>query len=168
MKFKIMAALVVLGWSVGVMQVTRAEQAAPATPAAPAAPATAAAQTTTASGGSTWGGVYSEAQAKLGEAAYTKHCAECHGQDLAGDGFAPALRGPEFMGNWNGLTLGDLFERIHVSMPPSNPSSVSAKEKVDIVAFLLKHAAFPVGKTDLPATQDGLKTIKFEATKPGK
>ena len=165
MKFKIMAALVVVGWSVGVMQVTRAEQGAPATPAAPS---TAAAQSATATGASVWAGVYSEAQAKLGEAAYAKHCAECHGQDLAGDGFAPALRGPEFMGNWNGLTLGDLFERIHVSMPPSNPSSVSAKEKVDIVAFLLKHAAFPVGKTDLPTTQDGLKTIKFEATKPGK
>lgn len=131
------------------MNVARAEQAAPAA-------------------GSTWSGAYSEAQAKLGEAAYTKSCSECHGQDLAGDGFAPALKGPEFMSNWNGLTLGDLFERIRVSMPPSNPNSVTPKEKVDIIAYLLKQAAFPAGKTDLPETQDALKTIKFEATKPGR
>lgn len=154
MKFRIAAAALVLGWSVGVMHVARAEQAGAA--GGPAVAAT-----------STWSGAYSEAQAELGESAYTKHCAECHGQDLAGDGFAPALKGPEFMSNWNGLTLGDLFERIRVSMPPTNPNSVTPKEKIEIVAYLLKQAAFPAGKTDLPSTQDALKTIKFEATKPG-
>ena len=155
MTFRIAAALVVLGWSVGVMQAVTAEQAAPVSQAAPA-------------GNSTWSGTYTEAQAKLGEAAYKKSCAECHGEDLAGDGFAPALKGPEFMGNWNGLTLGDLFERIRVSMPPNNPDAVTPKEKVDIVAYLLKQSAFPAGKTDLPGTQDALKAVKFEATKPGR
>jgi mono/diheme cytochrome c family protein len=153
MKFRIAAVIVVLGWSVAVMQAARAEQAGAAGSASSAS--------------STWSSVYSDAQAKLGEASYTKHCSECHGQDLAGDGFAPALKGPEFMSNWNGLTLGDLFERIRVSMPPNNPNAVTPKEKIDIVAYLLKEAAFPAGKVDLPPTQDTLKTIKFEATKPG-
>src|SRR5687767_13463305 len=153
MKFRTTAALIILGWSVGLMHGARAEQAG-AVASSPAA-------------SSTWGGVYSEAQAKLGEASYTKNCSECHGQDLAGDGFAPALKGPEFMSNWNGLTLGDLFERIRVSMPPTNPNAVPPKEKIEIVAYLLKQAAFPSGETDLPATQEALKTIKFEATKPG-
>jgi mono/diheme cytochrome c family protein len=155
MKFTIAAAVIALGWSVGVMQAARPEQAAGAASGAAAAAT------------STWGGVYSDAQATLGEAAYTKNCAECHGQDLAGDGFAPALKGPEFMSNWNGLTLGDLFERIRVSMPPNNPNAVTPKEKVEIIAYLLKQAAFPVGEADLPPTQDALKTVKFEATKPG-
>src|SRR5687767_13279987 len=153
MNFRTAAALIVLGWSVGVMQVARAEQAGSVA--------------TSPAGNSTWSGVYSEAQAKLGEASYVKNCSECHGQDLAGDGFAPSLKGPEFMSNWNGLTLGDMFERVRVSMPPNNPNAVTPKEKIEIVAYLLKQAAFPSGETDLPATQEALKTIKFEATKPG-
>ena len=66
-----------------------------------------------------------------------------------------------------GLTVAELFDRIRVSMPPSNPSSVSAKEKGDIVAYLLKQNGFPAGKTELPSATDALKGIKFEATKPG-
>src|SRR5687767_13706413 len=111
MNFRMAAALIVLGWSVGVMQTARAQQAGTAAT-------------------STWGGAYTEDQAKLGEVAYAKHCSECHGQDPAGDGFAPALKGPEFMSNWNGLTLGDLFERIRVSMPPTDPNAVPPKDKV--------------------------------------
>jgi S-disulfanyl-L-cysteine oxidoreductase SoxD len=116
---------------------------------------------------STWSGVYTEAQAKAGLVAYGKHCAECHGQDLGGDGFAPGLKGPEFMNNWNGLTLGELYDRIRISMPPSNPNSVTAKEKVEIIAYILKEDGFPAGTTELPATLEALKTIKFDATKPG-
>ena len=144
MKVKIVAALIVVAWTAGVLQDVRAEQA-----------------------GSTWSGVYTEEQATSGAAVYAKNCSECHLEDLAGDGFAPALKGPEFMNNWNSLSVGDLFERIRVSMPPSNPSSVSAKEKAEIVAHILKNAGFPAGQTELGSTTDALKGIKFEATKPG-
>ena len=116
----------------------------------------------------TWAGVYTEEQAKAGAAAYAKNCTECHLEDMAGDGFAPALKGPEFMNNWNALTVGDLFERIRVSMPPGNPTSVTGKEKAEIVAFILKNAGFPAGATELASQTEALKGIKFEATKPGR
>jgi S-disulfanyl-L-cysteine oxidoreductase SoxD len=116
----------------------------------------------------TWSGVYTEAQAKTGQEAYVKACAECHGQDLAGDGYAPGLKGTDFMTNWGGLSVGELFDRIRVSMPPSNPSSVPAKEKADIVAYILKESGFPAGTTELPAAVDELKAIKIEANKPGR
>src|SRR5919106_905725 len=105
MKFKVAVAVILTVWTAGLLQIARAEQAAPVgtTTAAPA-------------GTTTWGGVYSEAQATNGGAAYAKHCAECHGQDFAGDGFAPGLKGPEFMNNWNGLSVGELYDRIRVSM----------------------------------------------------
>ncbi len=118
-------------------------------------------------GESTWSGVYTEAQAQNGAAVYAKVCSECHLEDLAGDGFAPPLKGPEFMNNWNTLSVGDLFERIRVSMPPNNPSAVSAKEKSEIVAHILKSAGFPAGTTELASQTETLKSIKFEATKPG-
>jgi len=147
MKLTLAAAVILATWSVGIVHTVRAEQAAPVT-------------------GSTWSGVFADEQATRGATAYAKHCAECHLEDLAGDGFAPALKGPEFMSNWNGLTVGDLFERIRVSMPPSHPSAVPAKEKAEIVAFMLKSNGFPAGKVDLADKADALKGFKFEATKP--
>lgn len=148
MTFKIAAAVIVAAWSAGLLQAAHANQAG-------------------AAGSSTWSGVYTEDQATSGALVYAKVCSECHLDDLAGDGFAPALKGPEFMNNWNSLSVGDLFERIRVSMPPGNPSSVSAKEKAEIVAHILKNAGFPAGTTELATQTEILKAIKFEATKPG-
>jgi mono/diheme cytochrome c family protein len=148
MRLKIAAAAIVMTWAVSVTMIARGAQA-------PNGAAT------------TWSGVYTEEQAKTGSEAYAKHCSECHLEDLAGDGFAPALKGPEFMNNWNTLSVGDLFERIRVSMPPSNPTGVTPKEKVDIIAYLLKSSGFPAGKSELASQADALKAIKIEANKPG-
>lgn len=116
----------------------------------------------------TWSGVYTEAQAKLGEKEYLARCSECHGKDLQGDGVAPSLKGAEFNANWNGLTVGDLFERIRSSMPPDDPAAVGDKEKAAIVAYLLAQAGFPAGSAELRPSADALKSIKFQASKPGR
>jgi len=149
MTFKLTAAIILVAWVFVVGHIAAAKQAAPA------------------DAKTTWSGVYSEEQAKRGHEAYTKNCTECHLEDLAGDGFAPALKGPEFMNNWNDLSVGDLFERIRVSMPPANPNAVSAQTKADIVAYLLKASAFPAGTSELATQTELLKAIKFVATKPG-
>lgn len=117
-------------------------------------------------GASVWDGVYTAEQAKRGEAAYQQDCSSCHGGDLMGDGFAPALTGGEFAGTWNGATLGDLFERMRISMPPSSPESVSGEAKADILSFLLQAGKFPTGSTELTSQAEMLKTIQFQATKP--
>ena len=78
---------------------------------------------------SSWDGVYTEEQATRGEAAYTADCASCHQPDLAGDGFAPSLAGPEFAAAWNDLSVGDLYDRIRQSMPPSDPGAVAPAAK---------------------------------------
>jgi mono/diheme cytochrome c family protein len=118
-------------------------------------------------GTSVWDGVYTEAQGTRGEATYGNACASCHGGELEGDGFAPALTGPEFMSNWNGLTVGDLFDRIRVSMPPGMPETVTTQDKADIVAYMLSKNKFPTGKDELKNDAATLKQIKFEANKPG-
>jgi mono/diheme cytochrome c family protein len=66
---------------------------------------------------SIWDGVYTEEQAKRGEPLYTATCASCHGPDLSGGEMAPGLTGGEFRSDWDGLSVGDLFERTRVSMP---------------------------------------------------
>jgi len=115
---------------------------------------------------SVWDGVYSEDQAKRGQDAYAADCASCHQPDLGGDGFAPGLSGPEFSSAWNDLSVGDLFERIRQSMPPSNPGAVSNAAKADIIAFVLKANKMPAGSAELPSDAEALKQIKYLANKP--
>jgi S-disulfanyl-L-cysteine oxidoreductase SoxD len=115
---------------------------------------------------SVWDGVYTAEQAKRGEALYGQYCASCHGGALLGAEEAPALTGFEFGANWSGLTLGDLFERIRMSMPADDPGKVSAQQKADIVAHMLKVGGFPAGPTELPRDQQVLTQIKYLATKP--
>lgn len=59
-------------------------------------------------GKTSWDGVYSQAQARRGEAAYSKSCAGCHGAELMGADTAPSLTGPEFNAGWNDLSADDL------------------------------------------------------------
>src|SRR2546426_10344397 len=79
---------------------------------------------------SVWDGVYTEEQAKRGEPLYRKECASCHGDVLTGGESAPPLTGGAFLSNWNGLTLGDLFDRIRKTMPLSAPGRLDRKSVV--------------------------------------
>jgi cytochrome c len=113
-----------------------------------------------------WDGVYTIEQAKRGEALYGQHCAACHGGALLGAEAAPALTGFEFGGNWNTLTVGDLYERIRTSMPVDDPGKVSAQQKVDIIAHILRVGGFPAGMTELPRGAQLLTQITYLSTKP--
>lgn len=115
---------------------------------------------------SQWEGVYTEAQAKRGEPLYAQYCASCHGADLAGGEMAPGLTGGEFTANWNDLSLGDLYERIRISMPQNAPGSLSRQQNSDILAFILHKMNTPVGTAELSTVTDELKAIKFLAQKP--
>jgi mono/diheme cytochrome c family protein len=113
----------------------------------------------------TWDAVYTEAQAKRGDAAYSQSCAKCHAPDLTGADVAPALTGVDFTSNWNDLSVGDLFERMRIGMPADKPGSVSRQDNADILAFMLFKAGFPAGAADLPAQAEVLNQIKFVAQK---
>ena len=114
---------------------------------------------------SIWDGVFTAEQAERGAAIYKTACSECHGGDLMGDGFAPALSGADFQGNWNDLSVGDFFERIRISMPPSGPTSVTPAQKADIVAHIFNQNKYPAGTTELEPNTEVLKTIKIELKK---
>jgi mono/diheme cytochrome c family protein len=117
---------------------------------------------------SVWDGVFSAAQAKRGQERYAAQCAVCHGDTLAGGESAPPLAGGEFLSNWNGLTVGDLFDRTRATMPQSKPGSLSREANAEIIAFILNSNQFPTGKDDLPQASEVLREIKVEAVKPEK
>ena len=114
---------------------------------------------------SVWDGVYTQEQANRGKALYSSECASCHGAELTGGEMAPGLAGGEFISGWDGLTVGDLFERIRISMPQNAPGSLSGQQNADILAFVFSVNKFPTGSTDLPKEAGILKQIKFEGKK---
>jgi mono/diheme cytochrome c family protein len=115
---------------------------------------------------SVWDGVYTAEQARRGEALYASECASCHGTSLTGGESAPPLAGGDFLSNWNGLTLGELFDRIRVTMPASRPGKLNREQNADILAYMLGFNQFPPGGTELARQSEALKLILLEATRP--
>jgi mono/diheme cytochrome c family protein len=116
---------------------------------------------------SVWDGVYTEEQAKRGGPLYADNCASCHGPELMGGEMAPPLANGDFLSGWDGLTVGDLFERIRISMPQNAPGSLSGQQNADILSFVLSANKFPAGTAELATNGMVLKSIKFEVKKPG-
>jgi mono/diheme cytochrome c family protein len=110
-------------------------------------------------------GVYTEVQAGRGAASFAQNCAVCHGASLRGVGEAPALAGAQFVSDFNGLTLGDLFERMRTTMPLNNPGVLSRDQYADILAFMLKSNGYPTGERELYRRSELLNTIRFEAAR---
>jgi S-disulfanyl-L-cysteine oxidoreductase SoxD len=115
---------------------------------------------------SVWDGVYTEEQAKRGQAAYTQQCSMCHGSELSGADEVPPLSGNEFFSNWNTLSLGELFERIRTTMPADKPGKLSRQQNADFLAYVLSFDKFPAGQAELPTQTEALKQIRFESSKP--
>ena len=115
---------------------------------------------------SVWTGVYTTAQATSGEDLYTGACAKCHGDDLEGRERAPALAGGTFGQRWDGASLKKLFERVE-QMPPDDPSArLTARQYVDIVAFVLSANDVPAGTVRLAADKDVLAEITYTSQRP--
>jgi S-disulfanyl-L-cysteine oxidoreductase SoxD len=112
-----------------------------------------------------WDGVYTAEQAKRGATLYANNCASCHGLALTGGESAPPLTGGEFLSNWSGLTLGDLFERIRMSMPADRPGTLTRAQTAVILAHLLNVGEFPAGTAELSTQTETLKQIRIEAVK---
>jgi mono/diheme cytochrome c family protein len=110
-------------------------------------------------------GVYSEAQAKRGQGIYLEQCAACHGDNLEGTGPMPPLAGKDFLSNWQGKPVADVFEKTQTSMPATAPGSLSPEQTADVVAYMLNVGKYPAGAAELVAKIDDLKTITIDAPK---
>ena len=113
-----------------------------------------------------WDGVYTEEQANRGEKLYAQHCAACHGDTLGGVESAPALAGDVFNGNWEGMTLDTLHERMRSTMPQDKPGSLTRTQNADILAHMLRAGNFPPGPQELGSDAGALAAIRFATHKP--
>ncbi len=110
---------------------------------------------------STWSGVYTSGQASRGEEVYHSSCGVCHGDDLSGGEMGPGLAGNSFISFWDGLSLGDLYNVMSVSMPQDNPGSLDTAQYVDVIAYMLQESEFPTGDGEL--SEDALGDVAIQA-----
>src|SRR5882757_2060043 len=100
-----------------------------------------------------WDGVFTADQAAQGKALFEAKCAICHGAELNGAEMAPPLAGGVFLGNWTGQSAGDLFTRIHTTMPANDPGSLNNQQTAQALAYILSFNQFPAGTTPLPSDE---------------
>ena len=107
-------------------------------------------------------GVYTEAQATRGATVYAEQCASCHGEDMTGvPDLFPALIGETFATNWQGKSVGELFEKIILTMPALDPGSLLPLQVADLVAHSLSSMTYPAGTAELVPDVEALKAIEI-------
>ena len=98
-------------------------------------------------------GVYTEAQAKVGERLYAQHCLLCHDKKY----YRRVLKGFE------GQQLDILFTVMSTSMPEGNPGFLTEKESVDILAYALSLSRYAPCDTELDYQNGALSEITVAA-----
>lgn len=115
------------------------------------------------SGKSVADGVYTEAQARRGAAAYDGACSRCHRVDLSG-GDGPALKDDRFNRIFAGRDLNTLYTRIATTMPRGAPGSMAESVYLDILAYVVRENGFPAGSQELAL--DALSGVEVQPTRP--
>lgn len=112
-------------------------------------------------------GVYTADQAGSGKALYDAQCASCHGSmaSVMPD-MAPLLNDPGFQNLWRERSLARLFGRIQETMPQDKPGSLSPKQTVDLIAYVLSANSLPAGDVALTADLEALKEIRLDTGEP--
>lgn len=112
-----------------------------------------------------WDSVYTDSQTVRGDSLYRQTCVKCHGAELGGGDDGSPLVGEPFLGNWDGQSLDQLYDRIRNSMPPDNPKSIPRDQVADVLAFMLAKNHFPAGAKPLTDDPDRLKDIRVVKSK---
>ena len=117
---------------------------------------------------SIWDGVFTEAQARRGQAVYSGPCGSCHGHTLNGAPDdpdmlpTPPLARAKFLRDWDGRSLATLFAYTRATMPESNPGFLSEEEYVDIIAYMLFVGGMPPGRDELQPDLRSLARIVIQ------
>ena len=105
--------------------------------------------------------IYTDAQARRGEAIFQKSCATCHSQG----GWGPPLRGNAFWSSWDGKPVRSLYSTIISLMPPDEPGSLTERTVVDTVVYILKMNRLPAGDKEVKTAGD-LNGIELRRPEP--
>lgn len=123
-------------------------------------------------------GLYTQAQARRGEAYFDGNCTTCH--TVSADArptdrqVAEGKRGVLFGGDWrfwpvNGPNLlrrwgsaWGLFNKIRQSMPAHDPGGLSDQTYADMTAYILQVLGAPAGERELPTNATTLRSLMLD------
>jgi S-disulfanyl-L-cysteine oxidoreductase SoxD len=112
-----------------------------------------------------WDGVYTAAQAKRGETAYTQYCVNCHKPDLFG--IEGAMKGEPFIERRREDNLETLFLDMKATMPRGNPGGLPDQTYSDIISYLLQNNDMPAGNAELkPEVLENVQLVGKDGPKP--
>jgi cytochrome c5 len=100
--------------------------------------------------------IYTEVQAKRGEAIFREKCLTCHLESSWG----PPLRGDAFWSVWNRKPARPLYSTIISTMPLDSPGTLTPKDCLDLVAYILRLNGLPSGDREMESA-DQLNAIRL-------
>jgi S-disulfanyl-L-cysteine oxidoreductase SoxD len=103
-------------------------------------------------------GAYTAAQARSGEAVFSRVCAQCHA--------VAQFKDVAFQHSWAGRTARDLFELIRTQMPQDNPGTLRRDEYVAVLAYLFELSGYPPGTASLSGDDAALRRVLIERKPP--
>jgi mono/diheme cytochrome c family protein len=98
--------------------------------------------------------VYTADQALKGQELYAMHCVSCHS--------AVTHTGPEFSARWEGRPFWELYSFVRDEMPKSDPGSLTEREYITVLAYVLKMNGMPPGQAPLSTDSTELSRIRIE------
>lgn len=90
------------------------------------------------------------APAQANADAYLRNCAMCHGPELRGGETGPALIGSTFQEKWSVRPPETLEQFTRLTMPPTNPGSLSERDYAEVIAHIRRSNGWPVASTSAP------------------
>jgi mono/diheme cytochrome c family protein len=100
-------------------------------------------------------GVFTTRQASSGERTFQQVCEACHRPS--------EFSGGRFRNRWVGQTAGEIFDVVSITMPESDPGSLSPEVYAALVAYLLRLNGYPAGEEPLAADAATLGTVQIVA-----
>ena len=89
---------------------------------------------------------YTAEQAERGGRSFAANCGTCHGDEML-----------EYFESYE--TAQEFYSYIQSSMPVDNPGGLSARNYIEITAYILSRAGFPAGDEPLTADRELLEGI---------
>jgi mono/diheme cytochrome c family protein len=93
-----------------------------------------------------------------GIALYKIRCVQCHSENLAG-GAGPALRGEDFVAQWEGKPMRALYSRILMTMPGNDPGSLAPEQVLSLVSYIASEDALADWKNPFISASELTKII---------
>ena len=98
---------------------------------------------------------FTTSQVERGKGVYNNRCSSCHGANLDGGEFGPALKGASFQKRWGAQSPAALFSYMLQKMPPADPGALGGPTYADLEAYILQANGLEPGATELTAAELG-------------